>query len=235
MSSADGRRVADVAEPAAAGAPGVVGGRVVARPPSRPGRSAWAHQVRHRAVEQDPALVEDHDPLAQGGHVLGLVGGDDHRRRLPGPAEHVAQPTALGRVEPGGRLVEDQQVRAPEQRLSQDDATSLAAGQGADPLGGDVGQPDEVDDTAYLVVPGREVAPLLEDRQVVDERERRETAGEAGLLGHVAEPTSYGDPAVGSSSGPLRGSAPSPGRPRARWPGSAAWWSCRRRWGRAAR
>ena len=73
--------------------------------------AAWPDQVRHRAVEQDPAAVQHDHPLAQGGHVLGLVGRDDHRRRLPGPAEHVAQPAALRRVETGGRLVEDQQVR----------------------------------------------------------------------------------------------------------------------------
>ena len=125
------------------------------------------------------------------------MGGDDHRRRLPGPAEHVAQPAALGGVETRGRLVEDQQVRGPEQRLGQDDPTPLAARQGADPLGGDLGEPDQVDDAAYLVVPRRDVGPLLEDRQVVDERERRETTGEARLLGHVAEPASHGDPALG--------------------------------------
>ena len=35
------------------------------------------------------------------------------------PAEDVAQPAALLGVEAGGRLVEDEQVGAPEQRLGQ--------------------------------------------------------------------------------------------------------------------
>ena len=78
---------------------------------------------------------------------------------LPGPAEHVAQPAALGRVQAGGRLVEDQQVRIAEHGLGEHHPASLATGQRADPLGGDVGQADQVDDPAYLVVPGRRARP----------------------------------------------------------------------------
>ena len=109
--------------------------------------------LRHRAVEQDPAAVQHDHPLAQRGHVLGLVGGDHDGRRLACAAEHVAKPAPLGRVQPGGRLVEDQQVRVAEHRLGEHDASALAARQRADPLGRHVGQADQVDDPAYLVVP----------------------------------------------------------------------------------
>jgi len=94
----------------------------------------------------------------------------------------------LFRVDAGGRLVEDQDRRRPEQRLRQRDPAPLAAGHGPDPLGRGVGQPDLVEHPAHLRVPGGRVGPLLEERDVVDERERGEAARESDLLREVAQP-----------------------------------------------
>ena len=49
--------------------------------------------------------------FAQCSDVLGLVGGDQHGGCLPGLTEDVPQPGSLRRVQAGGRLVEDQEVR----------------------------------------------------------------------------------------------------------------------------
>ena len=234
MSSAVGRRVADVADPAGAGAPGMLRRRVPLGRHPDPARRP-RDQVRHRAVEQDPAGIQHDHPLAQRRHVLGLVGGDHDRRRLACPAQHVAKPAPLGRVQAGRRLVEDEQVRAAEHRLGEHDASALAARERAHPLGRHVGQSDQVDDPAYLLVTGVGVGPLLEDRHVVHEGERREPAGKARLLWDVAETAPYRHPARRSWWGPPRAPAPHPGRRPARWPGSGASWSCRRRWVPAAR
>ena len=92
--------------------------------------------------------------LAQRGDVLGLVGGQDHGAALADPGHQVAEPQPLLGVETRRRLVEDEQLGVAEQRLGDAHPAAHAAGQGADPAAGDVGQADQVDDPAYLVVPG---------------------------------------------------------------------------------
>src|SRR5207244_3152746 len=47
----------------------------------------------------------------------------------------------LGRVESGGRLIEDEHGRIGEQRVGQADALAVALGEGADELPADIGQP----------------------------------------------------------------------------------------------
>ena len=71
---------------------------------------------------------------------------------MPGDdGEGTAQVGALGRVEPGGGLVEHQDPRVAEQGLGERDPPALAAGEPGDPLGGQVAEPDEVEHAAYLV------------------------------------------------------------------------------------
>src|SRR6185369_5659542 len=101
--------------------------------------------------------------------------------------EHVPQDHPLLGVDAGGRLVQDQHRRRAEQRLGQRDAPALAAGHGPDPPGAEVGQSHQVEHAAHFRVPRRRPGPLLEQRDVVHEREGGEAAREAGLLRLVAE------------------------------------------------
>jgi hypothetical protein len=61
--------------------------------------------------------VEHDDPVAQRGHVIGLVRGEEHRVLGGHVGDDLPEPEPLLGVESGGRLVEDQQLGPPEQRL----------------------------------------------------------------------------------------------------------------------
>ena len=78
----------------------------------------------------------------------------------PGPPEHVAEPTALGGVQAGGRFVEHEQVGVPQHRLGEHHAAALPAGERGDPLRGDLGETDQVDHAAHLGVPARRIRPV---------------------------------------------------------------------------
>ena len=177
----------DVAVPSGAGPPG--DGRRRVRLIGEPDPAGGpADEFGDLAVVPDPAAVQHHHALAQGRHVLGLVGGQHHDRRTGDLREHGTQRDPLFRVDAGGRLVQDQYRRRSEQCLRQRDPSALAAGHGPDPLRRDVGQPDLVEHPAHFRVPGVRQGPLLEQCDVVDERERSEAAREADLLRQVAQP-----------------------------------------------
>ena len=97
--------------------------------------------------------AQDDYPLAQGGDIVGLVGGDDDGGALPGSPQHIAQAASLLGVEPRGRLVEHQQVGLTEHRLGEDEASSLSARQRADPLRREVAEPGQLERPAYLSLP----------------------------------------------------------------------------------
>src|SRR5205814_5811947 len=61
---------------------------------------------------------------------------------------------------------------------------------GPDPLRAEVGQPHQAEHAAHFRVPRRRLGPLLEQRDVVHEREGGEATREADLLRQVAELTS---------------------------------------------
>ncbi len=179
-------RPGNVPEPAGAGAPrGQRPGLLdVGDPDLSPGR---LDELGHDPVVADPSTVEDDDPVAERGHVLGLVRGEDDRGPLPNGGEHPAQRGPLLRVEAGGRLVEHQQLRCPQQGLGQRGPASLPARQGTHPLAGQVLETHQGQDAPHLGVPGVPVRPLLEGSQVVDEAERREPPWVAALLRQVAQ------------------------------------------------
>jgi hypothetical protein len=68
------------------------------------------------ALGDDPALIEDRDPV---GELIGLVqvlGGEEDRYPVGGEtADDLPHGTAATRVEPGGRLVEEDQARVADQ------------------------------------------------------------------------------------------------------------------------
>jgi hypothetical protein len=142
--------------------------------------------------------VEYGDPGAQGGDVLGLVAGQDHRAPLTGVRDHLPEPQPLLGIEADRRLVEEEQVWIAQQGLGQPDPPAHPAGEGPDPLGADGRQPGQLDDPADLVVPGPPVGHLLEDRHVVDELEDGEPPVEAGFLRQVAQAFADPGPVVGA-------------------------------------
>src|SRR6266542_1061194 len=177
----------DVAVPSGAGPPG--DGRRRVGPVGEPDPTGGlADEFGDLAVVPDPATIQHDDALAQGCDVLGPVGGQDHDRRARELREHGTQRDELFRVDAGGRLVEDQHRRRPEQRVRQRDPSPLAAGHGPDPFRRGAGQPDLVEYPAHFRVPGRRLGPLLEQCDVVDKPERGEAARETDLLRQVAQP-----------------------------------------------
>jgi hypothetical protein len=71
--------------------------------------------------------------------------------------------------------------------MGQRDPPALAAGHGPDPLRAEAGQPHQAEHAAHLRVPRRRLGPLLEQRDVIHEREGGEATREADLLRLVAE------------------------------------------------
>jgi hypothetical protein len=100
-----------------------------------------------RAVGDDPAAVEDEDPVGQ---LLGLVqvvrGEQDRGVELVGEAVHQVVELAPGlRVEARGRLVEEQQLRTADDADRDVEPPPLAAGKGPDLLLRVLGEPDGLD------------------------------------------------------------------------------------------
>ena len=81
---------------------------------------------------QDAPLPHDRQSRAQLGHVVDDVGGQDHDDFLADFGEQVLKAPSLGRIEPRGRLVDDQQPRIAEQRLRDAEALFHAAGKAVD-------------------------------------------------------------------------------------------------------
>jgi hypothetical protein len=85
-------------------------------------------QLVGRALRDDPAAVEDGDPI---GELVGLVevlrgqeDGDAAGREIADAVPHLA---AAARVEPGGGLVEEDHLRRPDQRHGQVEAPAHSA------------------------------------------------------------------------------------------------------------
>jgi len=115
------------------------------------------------------AVAEHRDPVRQRSRLVQVVGGEQDRDPAAGQgADHVPERAPGLRVEPGRRLVEEQQLGAADEAERDVKPPLLAAGQRADPRPGLAGQPDQVDHLGgpprARVEPG-EVADHLGDRQ----------------------------------------------------------------------
>src|SRR3981189_3766542 len=106
----------------------------------------------------DQAGVEDDDPVAQRRDVLRLMGRDQDRSRQPGQ-EATQRRTLLG-IQPGGGLVENQELGGAEQRLRDREPTALATGERLDLRAAALGEIDQCEHAAYLLMPARGVTPL---------------------------------------------------------------------------
>src|SRR5215218_11210137 len=68
------------------------------------------------AVGDDPTLLEDRDPVGELFGLVQVLGGEQHRRALPGELlDAVPYLDAPLGVEPGGRLVEEDDRRIPDE------------------------------------------------------------------------------------------------------------------------
>ena len=184
-------------------------------------------------VGDHPAVVDDGDLVGQGVGLLQVLRGQQHGRAVRDQAaDDVPHVLALGRVEAGGRLVQEDHLGAADQARGQVEAAAHAAGVG---LGRPVGRVGQVEPLQQLGGPAPGAA-----------RGRgragcRTAPGSAGRSG-PRRPRRTGRSGR-STGGPARrrGRRRSRRSGRARRPGSAGWtgcarrWSCRRRSGRARR
>ena len=122
--------------PVSAGGAGGPPGRAALdqqRHPEAPGQIPLGEHLLQRAGREDGALAQQHRVREVLGHLLDVVRDqDDHRRLRVGgqrgdPPEQVL---AAAQVQPGGRLVEQQQLGVGHQRPGDLDPLALALGQG---------------------------------------------------------------------------------------------------------
>ncbi len=161
----------------------VLGGVEIGRAQAVPG----AHrpgQLGDVALVQDPAAVDDRDPVAQLLDVGHLVAREEHRDPLRREAAderlHVAHP---GRVEAGLGLVEDEQPRAAQERGGDAEPLAHPVGVAADPVARPVGQVDGVEHlvdprAGVAAVEGREQLQVLAPGQVRVELRRLDEPGD---------------------------------------------------------
>ena len=125
------------------------GGRAAGPRPGRPRRPAAAAPRAGRAARPgagrgDPALVEDHHPVADPLDLADEVRVEQHRDAARLQRQHeVADVDPAERVQRAGRLVEDDELRPGDQRDGQPEPLLHALREAADPVAGPVGQADE--------------------------------------------------------------------------------------------
>ena len=87
-------------------------------------------KVARGAVEGDAAVLEHDEAVGDLGERVGVVAGNDHGGAVLRCGAHGVEAGAAGaRVEPGGRLVEQEQPRAQREHGGDRDAPLLAAGE----------------------------------------------------------------------------------------------------------
>ena len=132
-------------------------------------------------------MIDDRHAGAQLAHVLDDVRGEKDDAVLPDLAEQVEEPHALGGVEPGRRLVHDQQLGVAEQRHGDAKALPHAPRVAAQLLLAHVPQvrlPEQrLDD--FLAFPA--LGDALEQREVIEQLLRAHLRIDAELLRQIAE------------------------------------------------
>ena len=82
-----------------------------------------------RAPGDDPAVVDDGDLVRELIGLLEVLGREEERRPFADLlADHVPHAQAAARIEAGGRLVEEQESRATDERSGEVEAPTHAAG-----------------------------------------------------------------------------------------------------------
>ena len=119
--------------------------------------------------------VEDRDPVAQALGLLEPMGRQEDRDApLAEPVDQLVDLARRDRVEPRGRLVEEQDLRIAEQRPGQRDPLAKSLGQGA---AGIVGPVDQVDRMQRAVDARARVGHLVQVGEALEVLERRSGGG----------------------------------------------------------
>ena len=87
------------------------------------------HQVRDPVVQHHLALIQFHDPVDQGRHLVQAVAGDDHGGAVLALGEEVEKDAARLGVQIRRRFVEDQDLRVPAQGDADQELLLLAPGE----------------------------------------------------------------------------------------------------------
>jgi hypothetical protein len=182
-----------MAPPVVAATPGQVGVVVplLARPHPPGGRVG---QFGRGTGELDLSLQQHEDTGADRGDVVGLMGGQHDHRIARQLRQQLPEPQPLLRIQSGGRLVEDQQVRGAEQRLGDPDTLPHPTRQRAHPPAGDTFQSGGGHYPGHLVGSAASIRDLLQDRDIVQESGDGEVPVIPEVLGEVAEPAADLDP-----------------------------------------
>ncbi len=102
-----------------------------------PRRPRLRLQLLRRAAGDDPPVVKDRDLVREVVGLVEVLGGEKHGAAVPDhPADHLPDPEPAGRVETGGRLVEEEDGRRHHHAGREVEAPAHAAGV---PLGLTVG------------------------------------------------------------------------------------------------
>ena len=180
------------------------------------------------AVGDHPAVVDDHHVVGQRLGLLHEVGGEQHGHAVAAQRVDQLPHQAPGlRVEARGGLVEEHQLGAPDDGAGQREPLLLAAGQPLVRGARAAGEPEHVEQ------PRRVERVRRAGRDQAQHLVRPHARVGAAALGHHAD---AGAQRVGRArAGRCRAPGPRPRRRRGARCRSRRWWSCPRRWGRAAR
>ena len=145
-------------------------------------------QVGQLAGEDNPALVDDDDVLAEVLDQVELVAREQHRRaRARDLCEEVAHVFDRDRIEPGERFVEHEEVWFVHQRRDQLDPLLVSVRERIEAVAGPVREAEALEpsvDAAARVSVGRSAEPAEVHELLV----YAHAGVQAALLGHVAEP-----------------------------------------------
>ena len=198
----------------------------------RPRAEARLELVR-RAPGHDPAVVEHRDRVGELVRLLQVLRGEQDGDALVDQApDRAPQLLAAARVEPGGRLVQEQQLGPLDHADGQVEPTFHATRVGPDPPVRASARSNSASSSALrpgppraaeMPQPGHHLEVLLPGQHVVDR----------GVLAGQADRAL--DRRPGRRAGRGRRSWPCPHPAGPGWPGSGPSWSCPPRSGRAAR
>ena len=122
------------------------------------------------ALGDDPARVDHRHPVGQGLGLVHVVGGEDHRGAPTGhrPDEIPGAASSRG-VEPGGGLVQHEQLRVPDDPEAEVEAPLLATRERLDPASALVSEPDELEHLVHGA--GPRVVPGVAGQRLADRQE----------------------------------------------------------------